>query len=490
VTQADAKIPTIDRALDRQDFSEAATVLEEVRELVNNVSDVRRGVGEATLQRLEDVRGEIQKRVDRLDSIQAAAALEGEILRGVDKAVASPSAETLTRLQELLTQYVEEFPEGRRTEDFRAASEEVSIAIGAALWSLALRSWGEGEGLARLSSSEAGDRRKQCDALLADYAGSPDAAAIRAYAAYAASVTAQDTTLTKIKGELITKQKLMTQAWLIEIGGERWYSASERTADGNDALAEKIEAGADSLQFSSYFRRDGSTRPVQQSTRGEATSIREAPQVVLGKQISGMLTDIENGTADWELAIVEILQVIYDDEETDPIQRLALLDGVMNHASLASTTLAKALAPHTQAIDRAGIDLNASWMDPTSASGNEARDKARKFLDDAFPSLSDVAARLEQAREEVRRPLLTRYDLAGVLWKNEAGEWTCRTSPQALAVANGRQLALISTQSGSTAGTWRTIGSVSSAGTQLSDQTSGFREGRLVFSVRKAGTNP
>ncbi|MEZ6065981.1 MAG: hypothetical protein R3B90_09790 [Planctomycetaceae bacterium] len=481
---ATVELQAVDRALDRLDFQEATRLLASVRAALQDVSTLKRGVNEATLTRLESAQTQLKERQERLDTARAASLLESRIVSQVEDASQFASIEAIEELQSLLEEYVEKFSEGRRAQDFRQAARDLELVKGAVAWQDALRTWGDGGSLVKVEDTTAENRAAFCSALLKAHPGMPDSATASRYRDYLAAVGRQDDVLASLV--TLFQSPLLKDVWVIRSGDDRWYSLDGKTADGKDTIKEKLDGGADSIQFRYLYSSDGLTKEIQVNTTRNVTSIQPAPQADLSRRVAEQLGKARVAS-DWEVDIAGVLRTIHQDKATDALLRLILMENVLKQASTGSTTFAEASSAIRQLIDSSGIDRFAAWMDPKNPRATEARSKAEKLLETIEPPLGQLEKRLQEARREVLRPLLTRYDLAGILLRGggEGVVWECRMSPARRKAVEGGQLYVVATPTVPSQGSWRGVSGARRSELQIDDKSPLMMEGRLVFVQRK-----
>lgn len=479
---AGAKLDAAEKSLDRQEFGEAATLLSEVREIVSKARELAVGASGDAADRLKLVQTRLDSQQSRLAAAREANLLETRIAEAVATLCTHPTQESLARYEALLQEYADKYPNSPRSAGYRQTRGELGLTRGALRWGDELRPLTTVESLVRVSHTVADNRSKLCQDLLRTYPGSPDAARIRNYQTFLASIARQAGAVATL--QLVFNNALLKDVWQIRQGDKRWYSTDGTIADSQVSIQSRLEAGASSVHFYYVFTDDARKKEAKLQVAGKPTTCLRAPQTALSAKVLDQLGKLRVAP-DWERGLVDVLQLIERDAETDPLLRVILLSSVLQRGAEASTVFQQASEPQLRAIQNSGINLVVAWMDPEDARANEARAKAVQLLSEKLPPLSDIPPLLDKARDATAQPLLTRYEVVGALHHGGDGSWSCRIDSSRLSTLPDVNLAVIATSGGAQAGLWKTIGSLSQGQATVRAEAADLVEGRLVFGVQR-----
>ncbi len=248
-----------------------------------------------------------------------------------------------------------------------------------------------------------------------------------------------------------------------------------RTTDGKTYYATtKPEYKDDGCLFSALTGIQGGVDRVY-LLKAAIESEGPAPQSRLANRIKTVLARVVATPTAWDSGMIEILQAIQADPETDSIPRLLLLKAAIQTASLGSESLAEALREQAGAIQEVIIPPNLRWTAPDGGGVSAVRAHASQLLRN-LPPIAAAAKDAEAAASQLEAAVSRSYSPIGVLLKDSlTGIWQCSAADQ---YPPGTELFVNSSD-----GLWEPIGKVvgGEKGIVIHAPTIKMLEGRLVF---------
>lgn len=407
---------------------------------------------EALATRLESVRLSMERNQQQLDleyKLTATLAQPQEF----DNYVAALQA------------YQREFPNTKRSADFELAAKEKSLWKGILRWSEIASTLANGP--FDLEPEDVKTKSETCRTFLKQNANFVDADLVEVCLKCLGAVGQRDE---RIQGSAARDLRNIFEDFLIK---DVWII---KTKDNKTYYSAKKVQKEDPVSFRKLVDLQGKDE-VKVLTEKNVEVIDRAPQSVLAEKVRKLLPPGSRETL-WIETTKKIAQMVLDDSETDPILKLVLFKKTIGYAARGSYPLALALAEQRNQLEKAGVNLEAPWMNPDDPDANETRLKAVQTLT-KLPSLESVPKNAQVEQQKIRRRIReSKRMLIGWLARGDAG-WECRTSTSA---PDGEIALFVLMRDDSAKPVWKRIGTLTAGKWTINpDSPNALLEGRLIF---------
>ncbi len=351
----------------------------------------------------------------RLATIDEAAQIEQQSNNDLNKV--STAVGNVESYRSALMDFAKLHPQSSHSADFRLVAEEAPLWAGVAKYNQLAANWKrkDFQAIDPKMAKEMFDTAKSILGSLPDY---PGVEAFRERMAYLEAVARRvDGTGESIQTKLVNQfnQPWMVGVWMLEMhGGSRYYLQS-KPEFRDVARAFKYVADFDMSQ------KTGSAKSA------DVASLDRAPQVTLATNALSLLQKIDEGVTEprWEGSFCDLMQAICDDQQTDALLRVILLQQVIEIGRQGSSCLEVAFEPHRKYLNNAKLNMFANWLDPTDPEGKAARERARWTLEH-LPDLKSARDKAINLWRSLSRPVGVVRTWIGWLGKDSAGQWQCR----------------------------------------------------------------
>ena len=150
----------------------------------------------------------------------------------------------------------------------------------------------------------------------------------------------------------------------------------------------------------------------------------EAPQSKFALQARSSLTRMDD--SEWEVAMLELLDKLADNERMDPIIRFQLLDNILPIALEGSALLQGTLQGTAEKISSIRLGTNLNPFDPDDLDTIKARREAERFLN-KLPDIGEMLRDIAKSRATVTSPIFAepRQWVAWVYKDSGTKAWMC-----------------------------------------------------------------
>jgi hypothetical protein len=297
------------------------------------------------------------------------------------------------------------------TSDFRRAIEESPCWESVAEWN-GLAEQLQRAGVMGLRPAAAERQLALVNAVSEKFADCPECASLRQLLPHLKAIAARDNGGERIEVTLkkLFADPLVANVWMVEKqGGQRYYLKSQLGTAGFP------------MSFSYFATFDGKTKGGVM-TQAEFKSTGRAPQVSVAEQVQPILNALDDGN--WEKSFCQVIAVILEDHDVDPILKLNLLQQVLEIGTRGSYCLEKAFGKDLNGVKDAKVNTFANWLDSTDPAAADARGEAAKQLG-RFGNGTKQTKDAKQDLEDLRRRRIPEYRWVGWLHLTRDGRWEC-----------------------------------------------------------------
>jgi hypothetical protein len=361
----------------------------------------------------------VQNLAGRIAQRRQAASLSGTVAAELESI--RSHATSAAELRVALNAFIQKFPNDIRTPEFKLALESLKPAESLENWHQIIAVYRDSRG--SYSPSSAQDAQRKLDAVtrfLADNRQFPKAAAAAAYADYlrhAVETLADKGTWQTALADFLASP-MMTDVAIMEISdGRRIYTL------GNINRVDRRMMNQLSVTFEALDPADVTKRvkinidPPLAITSGPTP----APHTKVVSDIADQLKLISE--SNWETFGIDLADRLLKNDAMDSVVRAMLLQQVLK-------TQAEVAGGETGiggVYDKPLADLSRqtpaqlTWWDPSRIT--DGTRKALKQITDEIPSAASVKTKLAASRAAMFKEMALEKPAAGVLLKNDAGEW-------------------------------------------------------------------
>ena len=372
------------------------------------------------LKALEDRSGSVSpgERLQAQPLWTRVAAIEAELRRGeaeetqlleLTKVIGDPDA-----YGRAITNFLRQFPNSARREDFNWALKESSLWMGVAQWNKLLAGLQRSD-LFKLAPADAAELLTAVKATLESFPGFPGADAASRRIPYLEATSQRVDAEHKRIVEPLEKlfhDPLVADLWMLETpDGLRYYFKDKPQLDRVKTVQVRYLAGFDS----SDKVKPGGVKP-------DEGTLDRAPQVALAEKIVPLLSHLADDN--WEPTFYEMIQTIEDDTQTDPILKFNLLQQTLDIGCRGSHALDIAFADHLQKLKQSTVSPFTNWLDPKDKESDGQRDLARRLLQ-SLPDAKDAGKVAADDIAALRKPFGTPLRWVGWLRRGVGRQWQC-----------------------------------------------------------------
>lgn len=467
----------LEQGLESGGITDAESHLAKIEQSYLQIKQDRGRVAAGTPKEVEEFENRLQSlrtAVARQRSIQEA---ERVLTQAADKLGGEAFSRNVPRYAAALQRLADAVAGSPRETALKAALAEVNAWKGIAKWNDLRANW---RPVATSSPTQAQLRHGEVVACLNEFATSPERATVESYRDYLAAVARRQFSRTDRPTppgatEALLKvfaREPLAAWWMFETkDGKRHYTLTKRTVDANALFSFKSVADK-TITLSGRDLRNLSTV--------------DAPQKALAQKVTReLIRPIEDR---WEESLVDVMQLVLQAEDVDPLLRYQLIKSAMSTASTGSLALTTELLKFEQdwvaRRKTAGIpiiDTTASWFDPDDAHGNTMRDAAAKALR-VMPDLSKVPPAVRAVNASLKVRWEPRHDPLGWLMKNPKGEWICAGNALGRLKSSGSEALYVAVPDARGQTYWKQLGDVRDGQPRIISTADDLLvEGRLVF---------
>lgn len=221
-----------------------------------------------------------------------------------------------------------------------------------------------------------------------------------------------------------------------------------------------------------------------------------SPQALFSTAAQDLITDLER--KGWETTFVEILILLFDTAEMDPMLKLQLIESILKVASQGSLFIQQEFASQMDILSNSNLDFTVNWINPENINTKLAGKKATRVLARMKHPESALKS-LEEYNAKWKKPVFAnQYEWYGWMIEDKAeGKWVCKTKSVPLESENKNLFAIYpkpaptdpdpeseSNTSKSELIEIVKVGEVQKGKVTLSGSSYAFQEGRPVFYVK------
>jgi hypothetical protein len=415
----------------------------------------------------------VQKRIDLLQIESLQRRREADALPDLVAALGD-----LDAYQAALEKHIREFPESKRSADFKnfVASELPRYR--------ALREWNQfaakrsQRDLESPSAEEAKALVAEIEALLGSQSQFAWAQGLGELAAYLKSIATRSlgTEIGELK-KLLT-DRLMLDLWMIQTPGRQRYYLTKALNVEQNAATYKVEylVGFDGSKTEKQFARNDF------EVHGGDTWYGAAPHSAVAKRILDGLALLDQRP--WEQVFLGACELVQREPRIEPLVQVLLLQRLLDVGTKGSPLMRELCEKPTRLLNEGNIDLTAVWLDPNNEEGQRQR-RLAELLMSQIPSFAGLR---KQALEQIAKwSDYSSVELVpiGILVEDLSG-WSCLLGDSP-SLPDGAAFVLAATDR-------RRVGTIQDGHVELSGPT-GHLQGRIVLrdrtsAERSAGQRP
>lgn len=427
------------------------------------------------------LRNQVQPLLERLKKLydtELAGRTESGLLTRITEAVGDRN-----RYLQAMQTYVSAFPTKARANEFKRVLEtEAELWDGVDRWNRLLASWSQRD-FRKVTPAEAAQLIADAEDLLQKHPGFPAETKVQEVVAFLNAVKQR----LGDDGQPITTQltadlqlPFMVDLCMLQTSDQkRYYFRGDKRPQRSGS------------KWAVYHFVDLQFQDTQQIDIGDAQIINRpdnltGPGAWLSPQrkfsdaaVSQITSLIDKNFVDWEKTFCDILKLLYDAPEMDPVLKVQLLSRVTEVACTGSQPLRESFGKYQQAIQTAQLNDAANWVNPEDTEGQRTRDAASHLFNRLEP-LDALRIRAGQYWMAMNNPTLgERHAWIGWLCQDTDNRFTCGLPP-GLPVRSGELRVVQRTSSGTPLFT--KIGMLDNGTATLQLSTPGAAvEGRPVF---------
>lgn len=262
------------------------------------------------------------------------------------------------------------------------------------------------------------------------------------------------------------------------IDGKRYYCKEPPRSSGSVLVVNYLE-GFDLVKIGGVERIEKEN--IEYPPQSEKVNYA-APQAVFSSSAQDLMTDLDR--KGWETTFIEILVLLFDNTEMEPVLKLQLIESILKVASQGSLFIKQEFTSHMDLIANSNLDFTVNWIDPENIHSNLARKKAIRVLD-RMEHPKTALKSLEAYKAKWKNPVLAnQYEWYGWMIEEKAEEkWVCKTKAVPDESENKNLFAIY--PKSETVQIVK-VGEVHKGKVTLSGPSSALQEGRPVFYVKDA----
>ncbi|QDU16173.1 hypothetical protein CA11_40020 [Gimesia maris] len=275
--------------------------------------------------------------------------------------------------------------------------------------------------------------------------------------------------------------------------GKRYYFKEPPNSSGAVLVVNFLD-GFDLVKIGGVERiqKGEITYPIQDGKVNYA-----APQAVFSTAAQDLMAGLDR--KGWEKTFIEILVLLFDNEEMEPMLKLQLIESILKVASQGSLFIKQEFASQMDILSNSNLDFTVNWINPENLNAKLAEKKAIRVLARMEHPKSALKS-LEAYQAKWKKPVLAnQYEWYGWMIEDKAeGKWICKTKSVPLESENKILFAIYpkpepvdpkpeseSADPNSKLMEIVRVGEVQKGKATLSGAPYAFQEGRPVFYVKK-----
>lgn len=328
-------------------------------------------------------------------------------------------------LSAALTTFADKYPTSPWAGDFHRAAGETAKGEAVTEWAAIWKRWAGTFLPTPANSQTIAARTTTVNEYLAKYPQSPFRQALEEYKAYLAKAGEffADTSWWR-SGIIDTFGKLQIMKWwsFTTTDGETYYTP-------RDAKFSKLGTMVSISVYVDYT----DTKAITLEARKITPEVKpnSSPQSKLVSDLKNKVLDIK--TSGWETFGFEIVRMIGQREDVDPIVRLNMLGIVLEELKKSTWYAEDKVAQALTRINMLVGEENVSWMDPKDSAANERRAEIRNSLDKVH-WFADLGTGVSDKVEKMRKRLAVSCSGRGLALKmplgdNSGTQWQVSTTP-------------------------------------------------------------
>ncbi|QGQ25815.1 hypothetical protein F1728_25465 [Gimesia benthica] len=262
------------------------------------------------------------------------------------------------------------------------------------------------------------------------------------------------------------------------IDGKRYYCKEPPRSSGSVLVVNYLE-GFDLVKIGGVERIEKEN--IEYPPQSEKVNYA-APQAVFSSSAQDLMTDLDR--KGWETTFIEILVLLFENTEMEPVLKLQLIESILKVASQGSLFIKQEFTSHIDLIANSNLDFTVNWIDPENIHSNLARKKAIRVLD-RMEHPKTALKSLEAYKAKWKNPVLAnQYEWYGWMIEDKAEDkWVCKTKTVPDESENKNLFAIY--PKSETVQIVK-VGEVHKGKVTLSGPSSALQEGRPVFYVKDA----
>ena len=301
---------------------------------------------------------------------------------------------------------------------------EAALWAGIEEWSL-LKQRLNGTNLAKLSPKDAPGLLARANAVLENYPGFPEEAALQSIVEYLKILAIRDQGKVQSAVESVLNRPIVRGLYFLETkDGKRYYSTKIPAALGNThfTIRYAVDIALDDEKTLTVKKEDIKNLLLA----GGQSFDFESPQMKFSKFAKDKIDKLSTDPSTWERDFLDILTTLRADKKMDAFVKFQLIKAMQDFGTLGSAYLKQQLQPDMETLTKFGdeIDTNANWIDPDNEEAKKDRQKAAdalRKLQDSDKALKGLEAYLESLNSV---KLGTDYAWVGWLHRDRKNQWT------------------------------------------------------------------
>jgi hypothetical protein len=316
-----------------------------------------------------------------------------------------------------LQAFAHEYPASAAAADIRKLGPEIVLWESMKNWSTVFAP-PEFSDLRKLTPAAAQSRLAQLEGAEGEFGPCPWGQQYAELSAFLLGVSSRvDRAKQRLERQLqaeLTKDPWLSDLWMLESNGERFYGAGAAPSRGEGA----------NIQVTVFKdkRRQKQQKPFSQKS---ITYLEIAPQSKLKIQIDKALAEKlanEPAPGTWEEVFCDLLAAVRTEPKLDPILAVYLYNRLLTVATTGSSPMRQVFASDRLAINRYGVDETVNWLDPHDDAARIQRNKATQVLS-AFGKSAEKRRETVALAKRLSESAFPRFEWRGWLARDELGAW-------------------------------------------------------------------
>jgi hypothetical protein len=460
----------IDASFDQSSFQEE---LDSSRRSLDELAPSIAEAGQEFQRRARDAKQKLETVLTSFNKLNRQTLLKDEITSAVAYSVTQP-ADNLSLFGSRLREFVRLFPDVPCTAAFEKTLTERPLWDAVGAWNALVSRLKNQHG--GLTAKEASLRDKECGEFLENYPEFPGIPDVREYRRFMQAIARRNAGANSPAQEIV---KLFSKPLLGKL-----YMVVVDDGDGREVknryYTRELPVEKDKFVWFNPIIESGDAGPRRSFQANQVLSRNPAPQSRLVERLKPIVSDPAT-LERWDSVMIELIRVILNERELDPVLQAILLKNVAKAAADGSEPVRVALEFMIKQFEQSRVDLNVDWTNPAARNLAASQEGARALIDklrSKMPTIDQV----KSVRDRLELTFRQTYPTTGWLIRDREGYEVKTGAAQA---ADGDLQIVVPTAE--KRAEWKKIGEIKAGKWSLkTTENSDLVEGRPVFVIDRS----